>query len=257
MWPFDPTVYAGLAALLFGYATLARHRPDLGRMQILYFLLGALTIWTALETPLDRIGDEYLQSAHMVQHILLGFVAPPLLLLGLSQSMAARLLRAPGLRAAVAPVPAQVVYAAVMLAWHLPVLYGATLAGEGLHVFEHLTFVGAGLLFWWPVVGATAAATDRGLGEAAKIVYLVLGTFGQDTVALVLMFARAPFYEFYVHAPRLVPGLDPLSDQVVAGAALMGVGKISFLIAIFAIVARWLARARAEEAHATFLHNNS
>jgi len=69
-----------------------------------------------------------------------------------------------------------------------------------------------------------------------------------DTVSVILMFARSPFYPFYQHAPRLVPGLDPLTDQVLAGIVLMAVGKLSYLVAILDIFFRWLARARAEEA---------
>src|SRR5260370_7341296 len=103
-WPFDPTVYAGLLALLFGHAWLARDR-DLPRLNSLYFGLGLLSIWLALETPIDFISDHYLDSIHMFQHVLLGVVAPPLLLLGLNREMAAVLVRVPGWRTVTTPVP--------------------------------------------------------------------------------------------------------------------------------------------------------
>jgi cytochrome c oxidase assembly factor CtaG len=61
------------------------------------------------------------------------------------------------------------------------------------------------------------------------------------------MFSRAPFYGFYVTAPRLVSGLDPLTDQLLAGVVLMAIGKLSSLVAILEIAFRWLARARAEQ----------
>src|SRR5215467_14696443 len=109
-WPFDPTVYAGLLALFLGHAWLARDR-DLPRVGSLYFGLGLLSIWLALETPIDVIADDYLDSVHMLQHVLLGVVAPPLLLLGLNREMAGVLVRLPGVRAITEPVPAQVVSA--------------------------------------------------------------------------------------------------------------------------------------------------
>jgi len=83
-WPFDVTVYAGLVLLYFGHAWVARGVPDVERKHTLYFLAGLFTVWLALETPLDTISDYYLHSVHMLQHVLLAFVAPPLMLLGLS-----------------------------------------------------------------------------------------------------------------------------------------------------------------------------
>jgi putative membrane protein len=247
-WPFDPTVYAGLLLLLGLYATLARSAPDARRTNGAYWVLGLFAIWAALETPLDVVSDEYLQSAHMLQHVLIGIVAPPLLLLGLSPSMAERLVRwVPGLRAAAEPLPAQVIFAIVMIAWHFPALYDVTLRYEGVHVFEHLTFMVGGFLYFWPVVGATSRLSRWRMGEMARIVYLLLGTFPQDTVSLVLMFSRRPFYEFYVQAPRLIAGLDPLSDQVLAGVVLGAAGKISYLVAILNIVFQYISRSRAEE----------
>src|SRR6195256_555891 len=108
-WPLDPTVYLGLVVLYLGHAWLARAAADFERKHSLYFGLGLLTIWAALETPIDTIADHYLDSVHMLQHVLLGFVAPPLMLLGLSPSMVRRLARIPGIRAATEPIPAQLV----------------------------------------------------------------------------------------------------------------------------------------------------
>ena len=184
----------------------------------------------------------------MLQHVLLGLVAPPLLLLALSPSMVATVLRLPGLRPLTEPVPAQLLFALVMGAWHLPPLYDLTVRSGPIHVFEHLTFIAGGVLFWWPVVGATSAAARWRLGEAGRVLYLLFGTVPADTVAVILMFSRAPFYIFYVQAPRLVLGLDPVTDQVLAGVVLMVVGKLSYLVAILEIFFRWLARTRAEEA---------
>src|SRR5206468_12497168 len=125
--PFDLSVYAGLVALFLGHAWLARASEGATARHTFYFLSGLAVLWVALETPIDTVSDRYLDSVHMLQHVLLGFVAPPLLLLGLSPDMAGVLSRFPFVRAITEPIAAQVVAAAVLIAWHVPALYDATL----------------------------------------------------------------------------------------------------------------------------------
>jgi putative membrane protein len=251
-WPLDPTVYAGLVVLYFGHAWLARGLDDVERKHSFYFGLGLLTIWVALETPIDTIADHYLDSVHMLQHVLLGFVAPPLMLLGLSQGMVARLVHVPGLRAITEPIPAQLVAAAVMIVWHLPPLYDATLYSEPLHVVEHLTFIVAGALLYWPILQATSAHARWQMSPGVKLLYMLIATLPQDGVALAFIFSRVPFYEYYAHAPRLVASLDPVTDQTVAGAILMTMGKLTIGIAAITVFIRWFAdEHRADEARLT------
>ena len=184
----------------------------------------------------------------MVQHILIGIIAPPLWLLGLSPSMATRVARLPGLRRCAEPVAAQVIFAVVMIGWHVPALYDLTLASEGVHIFEHLTFMVGGMLFWWPIVESTSEQLRWRLGPVAKVVYIIAGTVPQDTVSLVLIFSRTPFYNFYVTAPRTLAGLDAVTDQTLAGIALMVAGKISYLVAMMKLFVDWVARTRAADA---------
>ena len=193
----------------------------------------------ALETPIDTVSDHYLDSVHMLQHVLLGFVAPPLMLMGLSPGMAARLASVPIIRALTEPVTGQLVAGAVMVLWHAPALYDATLHSESLHVAEHLTFIAAGLVLFWPVVDATSAYARWQLSQAAKLLYLLVATIPQDGVALALLFSRQPFYEFYAHVPRLIPTLTTLIDQTVAGAVLMVLGKATMTVMGLAIFFNW------------------
>jgi cytochrome c oxidase assembly factor CtaG len=247
-WPLDPTVYVGLVGLYFGHAWLARGVDDAKPRHSFYFGLGLVTIWVALETPIDTIADHYLDSVHMFQHVLLGFVAPPLMLLGLSPRMVARLVRVPGVRAITEPIPAQLIAGVVMIAWHVPVLYDATLASEPLHIAEHMTFIAAGVLLYWPVLQATSAHARWQMWPGIKLLYLLVATLPQDAVALALIFSRVPFYEYYTHAPRLIASLDPLTDQTVAGAVLMTLGKLTMGICALAVLVRWFgAEHRADE----------
>ena len=248
-WPLDPTVYAGLLVLYFGHAWLARGVDDARRKHSLYFGLGLLTIWVALETPIDTISDYYLDSVHMLQHVMLGFVAPPLLLLGLSPQMVARIVRVPGVRELTEPIPAQLIAGAVMIVWHVPWLYDTTLHWEELHILEHLTFIGAGVVLYWPILEATSAYARWQMSAGAKLLYMLVATLPQDGVALVLLFSRVPFYDFYVHVPRLVPNLTPLIDQTLAGAVLMILGKATLTVAGLAVFFRWFgAEHRSDQA---------
>jgi len=246
-WPLDPSVYAGLAGLFLGHAWLARRVDDAQAKHSFYFGLGLLTLWVALETPIDTISDHYLDSVHMLQHVMLGFVAPPLMLLGLSPKMAGQVARVPFVRGVTEPVPAQVAAAAVMIGWHLPALYDATLHSESLHVVEHLTFIAAGLVMYWPMLEATSAQARWRLSPALKLVYMLAATLPQDGVALVLLFSRVPFYEFYVHVPRLVDSLTPIIDQTLAGAVLMVLGKASLSVAALSVFFRWFGGEHADD----------
>jgi putative membrane protein len=246
-WPFDPTVYAGLLALYVGHALLARAATDGRRKHTVFFLFGLFVLWLALETPIDTLGDLYLDSVHMLQHVLLAFVAPPLLLLGLSPDMVRMLLRVPGLRAATEPIPAQVIAAVIMVVWHLPPLYDATLDNEDVHIFEHLTFIASGVVLYWPVIEATSAWARWTMSNGAKLVYILLATLPQDGVALALIFSRVPFYEHYSHAPRLIAGYTALIDQTIAGAVLMVFGKVTLGIAAGVIFFRWFGGEHRED----------
>ena len=250
-WTVDPTVYAGLVVLFLGHAWLAGQVTDAQRKHTLYFGLGLVTLWFALETPIDTLSDYYLDSVHMLQHVLLGFVAPPLMLLGLSPQMVERIVRVPGVRIITEPVPAQVIAGLVMIGWHLPALYDATFYSGSLHVLEHVMFIAAGLVMYWPMLEATSAHSRWRLSPGAKLLYMLVATLPQDGVALALIFSRVPFYEYYTHVPRLVQSLTPLVDQTVAGAVLMVLGKATMAVAAIAVFVRWFgSEQRADRTHA-------
>jgi putative membrane protein len=186
----------------------------------------------------------------MVQHVLLGFVAPPLMLLGLSRQMAGRIVRVPGVRAVTEPVPALVIAGLVMVVWHLPALYDATLYSGSLHVLEHVMFIAAGVLMYWPIIEATSAHARWRMSPGAELLYMLVATLPQDGVALALIFSRVPFYEYYTHAPRLIASLTPIIDQTVAGAVLMILGKATLAVAAIAVFTRWFgAEHRADQIH--------
>jgi putative membrane protein len=234
-------------ALFLGHAWLARASEDAERKHTLFFIAGLATLWVALETPIDVISDHYLDSVHMFQHVLLGFVAPPLMLLGLSPGMVARLVAVPAVRAVTEPIPAQVFAGGVMVLWHVPAFYDATLHSESLHVIEHLMFIAAGLVLFWPVMQVTPAYARWQLSPGAKLLYLLVATIPQDGIALALLFSRQPFYEYYTHVERLVPSISAVIDQTLAGAVLMVLGKAAMAVCGLAVFYRWFGAEHRED----------
>jgi cytochrome c oxidase assembly factor CtaG len=241
-WPFDPTVYAGLVGMLLGYGWLARERLDRDRRPLL-FLAGVAILWLALESPIDTIGEQYLGSVHMIQHVMLGMAAPPLLLLGLSPRMARLLLdRVPGLRWATRPVVAQVLAGSMWIAWHLPWLYDLTTSNLQVHVFEHLLFIASGLLLFWPAIEATASTLPEPMSDGWRMLYLALATIPQDGVALALQFSSTVFYAQYRTIPHLAPGYTPVVDQTVSGVVMMLGANFVMGAILLAVFFRWLGR---------------
>ena len=231
-WSWDPTVLAGTLALAAAYGWLIRGRGRVATwspLARLYFAGGLLALFLALESPIDVGGDHYLFSLHMLQHILLAMIVPPLLLLGLPEQWRAFH------RLHVSPLVAIIIFNLVLAVWHLPFLYEATLRNQPVHVLEHLTFLAAGVLFWWPIL--VPEDEPNGMSVIGKIAYL--GFAGVPPTILGLAFILSPvvIYPFYAAAPRVTP-LSPLDDQLAAGLVMFGLGNLIYFAAIWVIFFR-------------------
>jgi putative membrane protein len=172
----------------------------------------------------------------MLQHVLLGVVAPPLLLLGLSPAMAQAIARrVPPLVALAEPVPAQLIAGLVMVAWHLPALYDLTLTNEGVHIAEHLTFMGFGLLNWWPVL---SPAPEQRLSYPLQVLYLFADGMFMMVLGILFTFAPIVFYSPYASAPRLW-GVSALVDQQFGGLIMWYPGIVPYGVALVIAFYRW------------------
>jgi putative membrane protein len=262
-WSLEPSVLLGLALLGCWYACQAleaRHFAPAPRPAL--FAAGLAVLLVALASPLDRLADRYLFSAHMTQHLLLAEAAPPLLLLGLSPTMAWRLLRrrvlarAERLLAGNALV-SLVLYVGALTVWHVPTLYEATLVNTPLHVAEHLTYLGAGIVFWWPVThpGLASAA----MTPPARILYLFAACLPNTALGAVLTFAPIPLYSIYANtADPLGPdglfsltrgawGLSPLVDQQLGGLLMWVPGAVVYVAGVAGTFGRWYAASATDE----------
>ncbi len=245
-WNWEPTVVAGSALLLLGYLWAVRFRFD-GATAV--FGAGVGVMLFALVSPLDELGDEYLFSAHMLQHILIDLVAPMLFVLGFPAALAARVLAwrpaAAIERVLGAPAVAWFLGVGTLWVWHLPALYDETLRSEAVHTFEHLTFLVTGTIFFWPALAATGR---KAMNPLIAVAYLVLAAVVNSVLGIVFTLAETPFYAGYLHPEdtlgaltliRQTWGLDPVADQQLGGVFMWAIGSLVFLVAIMVVFVRW------------------
>jgi putative membrane protein len=259
-WSLEAHVVLPLlgAALLYRWAlgTVNRAHPGnpVPRYRLLAWYGGLAVIFVALASPIGTY-DTTLFSVHMVQHLLLTLIAAPLLALGapitlllrVSSADTRRRLILPVLHSRVTrvisfPVVTWLAFAGVMWASHFSPLFDASLDNEAIHVFEHALYLGAALLFWWPVVGADPSPWR--LPHPARIGYLFLGMPQSSFLGLAIFSAPGVLYPHYATLVRSW-GPTPLADQQLAGGIMWAGGDLVFLIALILAVWVWL---RAEEA---------
>ena len=246
----DVVLLVGAAAL--AYAVAWARGPRTGIARPARFAAALIVLLVALNGPLHDLSDYYLFSAHMVQHLLLTLVVPPLLLAGTPRWMADGLLDRLGrvqaldalARAATRPVPALALYSVALVGWHLPVPYGAALAHHRLHVAEHVTLMAAALVAWWPVLSPSVRLPRLHYG--AQILYLFAFGFPMTAVAAMITGAEHTLYPFYAQAPRLFD-LTPLADQRLGGLIMWVPAGMIPLLAFTVVFFRWVAAEAADE----------
>ena len=219
------------------------------------FLAGLAVLWLAIASPLDGFADALL-SAHMVEHLLLMSLVPPLLLLGypavpllrglprvvrihlLGPLLRSRQLRALG-HLLTTPIVAWLAMNFVLLAWHVPAAYDFALEHEHWHQFEHACFLGSSLLFWFPVILPWPSRRhQRGWG---MLLYLVSADVVNTILAAFLAFCDRPVYSYYLRQPNPFH-IDPLADQVAGAAFMWVVGSAIFLLPALYLTVRLMDR---------------
>jgi putative membrane protein len=257
-WPGEihVDVVLGVLAVAVAYvaAWRARRQPIAGRLAV-PFLGGLAVVLIALNGPLHDLSDRYLFTAHMVQHLLLTLLFPPLVLAGTPAWMLdalvgsvwrSRVARAL-LRRLTRPLGALGVYAALLVFWHLPGPYGAALAAHGWHIVEHLALMTGAVLAWWPVLSRSTLLPAIPYG--AQILYLFVFGMPMTVVAAMVSGADHVLYPFYAAAPRIT-SLGPFEDQQLGGLIMWVPAGIVPLIAFSVVFFRWVA-AESESADAS------
>jgi putative membrane protein len=243
-WSVHPSTAIGIAALGGLYAWAGhRLKRQPSTTQKAFFFSGLLVMFASLNGPIHDLSDDYLFSAHMIQHLLLTLAMPPLLLAGTPGWMLRPLLAnhyvAPVARFFTRAPIAFVTFNVVIAAWHLPVLYNIAMARHGIHIVEHLMFMVAAVLMWWPLLSQLPEFPR--LAYPGQMLYSFLMSIPMSIVAVYIAMSDHVLYPAYAAAPRVL-ALSPLDDQLL-GALIMWIpGGLIFYIIMSVVFFKWNAR---------------
>lgn len=257
-WNWEPGILLSLFLSVWIYVRGWRRLQALVPLKfppwrLVCFLGGLAVLFLAICSPLDAFGN-FLLQAHMVQHLLLMMLAPPLLLfgapylpflLGLPRSFVSGVL-GPFLywsvlkrmgRLITHPLVCLGLFILSNIFWHTPPLYELALRFPHWHRIEHLCFIGTSLLFWWPIIQPWPSRTQW--PRWAMIPYLLLADLQNTALSAILSFYDRVLYPTYASAPR-IGGMSALDDQAAAGAIMWVPGSIAFLIPAALIAIQFL-----------------
>ncbi len=243
--PFFLSAASILCAIVYtrGWFAIRKTRHALfPTWRLTAFLLGLATIWLSIASPLDGFADALL-SAHMVEHLLLMSFAPPLLLMGYPAvpllrglprmvriSLLGPLLRIQLLRSLghflVKPIVAWLIMNLIFLGWHVPAAYDFALDHEHWHEFEHACFLGASLLFWFPLI--LPSPSRQHYAGWSMLLYLVSADIVNTLLSAFLAFCDRPVYGYYLREPNHFH-IDPLNDQRTGAVIMWVIGSLVFL----------------------------
>ena len=210
------------------------------RWQVASFTSAVAALLVATSWPVHDLAERYLFSIHMVQHTIISLVVPPLLLLGMPAWLLRVVLRSPALAWAVRrlarPFVALVLFNLVIVVTHWPLVVDLTLRHHLAHLAAHVILFGSATLMWWPAISPLPEMP--GLSYPGRMLYLFLQSVVPTVPASFLTFGSAPFYPFYVAAPRIW-GISALTDQLVAGLIMKLAGGFILWTGIAVIFFKW------------------
>lgn len=251
-WHTEPLLLITL--LLFGWLYAMGIGPFRDRIapgqklpvgRMITFYLGLIFTYLAVGSPLDQLGEQFLFSAHMLQHMLLIYLTPTLFIFGTPPWLIDYLLQGRRiqrvLRFLTHPACGGLLFTFVYTAWHVPTLYEAALQDKTIHILEHWTMFSLGLLMLWPFITNSQNVPKR--SYPIRLVAIFLLMVGQLPVFAFLTFAGEAIYPTYYWAPRIID-LDPLNDQILGGIIMKVVNMGYSLTLLAACFYRW---ARSEE----------
>jgi len=254
-WNLDPAILVPLAifAALYAARFRAARREAGGRgtgpLRSLAFAAALLVLFAAVASPIDRLGEDHLFSMHMTQHLLLGDIAPLLVLLSLS-----RVIMRPATRRLMAveralgpfahPLSGIASWFLLIYVWHVPALYVAAIKHPLLHLLEHASFFAAGVAVWWPLVAPVPMR--RRLTGLGTLAYVGAAKLGLGVLGVYLAWSTSVAYPYYESVPR-VWGLSALEDQNIGGAIMMVEQSLVLVVAFAYLLVRMLGESERDE----------
>jgi len=209
-------------------------------LKIASFTAGLLLMLGALQGPLHELSDYFLFSAHMVQHLAVMLVMPPLLLYGTPDWMIRPLLGIPGFRTAARwltlPLVAFLLNNGIFGAWHFPGPYDLMMRNHDVHIMMHMMIMTSGMIMWWPVMSPLPELPR--IAPPLQMIYLFILGVPMMVVAALITFSRTALYPWYAEAPRIFP-LTVLDDQRLGGVIMWVPGALVLWVAISLVYFRW------------------
>jgi len=235
-WTLDPLQLAPIALVAFAYwrrvRTLRSRGTRVPAWRRLVFALGIALLVLAYASPIAAIAEQELFSFHMLQHVVIGDLAPLCLLAGLTGPILRPLLAlrpVERLRVLANPLLALPVWAANLYLWHVPFLYEAAVEHSAVHALQHISFFTAGAIMWLPVLETLPAPVWFGTGP--KLAYIAVVRLVETVLGNVFVWAGTVFYPVYASGEELW-GVSPLRDQGLAGAVMMIEGSVVTIAAL-------------------------
>lgn len=235
-WTLDPLQLApvAIAALAYGtrVRTLRRRGTPVSGWRVGLFALGIALLVLAFASPVAAIGEQELFSFHMLQHVVLGDLAPLALLAGLTGPVLRPVLAlrpVERLRVLANPAVALPIWAVNLYAWHVPFLYEAAVEHSAVHALEHVCFFAAGTIMWLPVLERLPA--PEWFGTGAKLAYIAVVRLVETLLGNVFVWSGTVFYPVYDSGDELW-GVSPERDQGLAGAVMMIEGSLVTIVAL-------------------------
>ncbi len=246
-WTLDPLQLAPPLLLAFGYAVRAHDLALRGRpapkLRQVSFYSGVAVLALAVCSPVDTVGETRLFWVHMTQHLMLGDIAPLLIVMGLTGPLMRPLLTTrlvQRLRVLAHPAVALPLWALNLYVWHLSTLYEGALRHGGVHALEHALFFTTGALMWSAVVEPLPGPAWFGSGW--KTIYVLVVRTLQGLLAMVFIWSGHAFYDFYAAGERR-SGITPTSDQAIGGAIMFIEGAFVSLAVFAWLFLRWTREA--------------
>ena len=228
-WSFEPLqiVPTVLVAMLYvrRVRTLARRGQSVSRWKQTSFWTGIALVVIALNSPIDALGEQHFFFVHMLQHVILGDLAPLCFVSGLSGPILQPVLKlryVESLRVLTHPLIALPIWAVDLYLWHIPFLYDAALHHNAVHALEHFLFFTCGCLIWEPVIETLPSPAWFGTG--VKIAFIFSVRLFETILGNVFIWSSSAFYSVYRHAPEW--GISPAHDQSLAGIVMMAEGSM-------------------------------
>lgn len=254
-WVFYPDFMVGwllLGGVYFLFAgPLRRHFPGsrpVSDGQIASFSFAMILMLVSLQGPLHELSDNFLFSAHMVQHLAVMLVMPPFLIAGIPDWMLRPALRVPGVgrlaRWLTLPLISFGLINVVFGAWHFPGPYDLMMRDHPVHIVMHLMIMATGVIMWWPVMSPLPELPR--LAAPLQMIYLFVLGIPMMVVAALITLSDHPLYTWYVQAPR-VSWMSALDDQRMGGAIMWVPGALVLWLGITFVYFRWTQREGREE----------